>query len=405
MKRLFLLAAGLFVAASCFWCTSQDVLAAAPGDCLINEFVANPSGADTDKEWIEIFNASGAAVNLSGWIINDGSNHAISGSSTIPAGGYAVVCRNADASLNGGVTCHYTAALALANSGDRNIVLRDNLGNEINSISYADGSIVEGASRYRDAGTWQNSTSGFYNGSDYGTPGSVNVAEEEVVDAEKSGSLNANVSLTLLDINALVQQDSANISFHVNANGTGTVQYGMTNAYGQNETESIVAGANEIELADLECNTTYHYRVSVSAGGETVASNDATFEIVCGAIDINSLNMTKAAAKADGTFENGWEWVYDITVWDEEDDNLQMKFGQWGSGANAMNSAGNVRFSVDNGATWTEIVGNDVYSSLVAVSDANVGSSGIQARIVVQTKVPKGTLMGSYGAGYSIRAE
>lgn len=41
------------------------------GEVVINEFVADPS--DNDTEWIEIFNASYKEIDLSGWLIEDGS--------------------------------------------------------------------------------------------------------------------------------------------------------------------------------------------------------------------------------------------------------------------------------------------------------------------------------------------
>src|SRR6188508_2566383 len=37
-----------------------------PGDLVITEVMANPAGPDTGQEWFEIYNASSAAVDLSG---------------------------------------------------------------------------------------------------------------------------------------------------------------------------------------------------------------------------------------------------------------------------------------------------------------------------------------------------
>ncbi len=47
---------------------SMDEICAArlPGDLVISEFMANPSGEDSKNEWIEIFNASGAEIDLAG---------------------------------------------------------------------------------------------------------------------------------------------------------------------------------------------------------------------------------------------------------------------------------------------------------------------------------------------------
>jgi len=38
---------------------------------LISEVLYNPSGDDQDQEWVELYNPTGAAVNLSGWLLGD----------------------------------------------------------------------------------------------------------------------------------------------------------------------------------------------------------------------------------------------------------------------------------------------------------------------------------------------
>lgn len=52
-----------------------------PGDLVITEFMANPTGADTGKEWIEIYNPTDAEIDLSGVLLRfrraDGSSERI----------------------------------------------------------------------------------------------------------------------------------------------------------------------------------------------------------------------------------------------------------------------------------------------------------------------------------------
>lgn len=71
---------------------------------IINEIMYNPQGADTDHEWIEVYNNSSTdSVDLTGDKFNDGSNHGLNqppanggqGSLVIPAGGYAILSGNA----------------------------------------------------------------------------------------------------------------------------------------------------------------------------------------------------------------------------------------------------------------------------------------------------------------------
>jgi prepilin-type N-terminal cleavage/methylation domain-containing protein len=66
-------------------------------DIIINEFMYNPAagGNDAAGEWVELINIGDSAIDVSGWTINIDSLTAHpqygNGSTTIPAGGYAVI--------------------------------------------------------------------------------------------------------------------------------------------------------------------------------------------------------------------------------------------------------------------------------------------------------------------------
>ncbi len=65
-----------------------------PQDIVINEIMYNPSGTDTNHEWIEIYNNKSGPINLTGWKFVDGSTHTFSsaqGDMIISAGGYAII--------------------------------------------------------------------------------------------------------------------------------------------------------------------------------------------------------------------------------------------------------------------------------------------------------------------------
>ena len=52
--------------------TGLPVAAAAPGDVVINEIIQNPAAvADAAGEWFELYNATGAAIDINGWTIAD----------------------------------------------------------------------------------------------------------------------------------------------------------------------------------------------------------------------------------------------------------------------------------------------------------------------------------------------
>ena len=72
------------------------------GAVIITEIQDDPRGLDAEREYIELYNPGGAAVDLTGWWIqNCGTNRsALSGS--IRAGEYLVVARVLDESRSGG---------------------------------------------------------------------------------------------------------------------------------------------------------------------------------------------------------------------------------------------------------------------------------------------------------------
>lgn len=63
------------------------------GKIWINEFEQNPSGSDSDNEWVELYNSGTSDVDVTDWVVSssDGSNTTVVLSGTISAGGYMVV--------------------------------------------------------------------------------------------------------------------------------------------------------------------------------------------------------------------------------------------------------------------------------------------------------------------------
>jgi predicted extracellular nuclease len=97
---------------------------------LISEFLADPQAvSDTQGEWIELYNASAAPVNLYGWKLTDlgGNLHTIAADLVVQPGGYVVLARNGDLTLNGGVSVHYLyRGYSLANGEDAIVLLAPN---------------------------------------------------------------------------------------------------------------------------------------------------------------------------------------------------------------------------------------------------------------------------------------
>ncbi|MEP4888432.1 MAG: ExeM/NucH family extracellular endonuclease [Aliiglaciecola sp.] len=153
---------------------------------VITEIMQNPSAvSDSYGEWFEVLNTSTQVINLNGWTIrdNDTDSFVVDEDVFIGVGEYAVLGKNADTSVNGGIILAYAFgnSMFLSNSSDE-VVLVDPEGNIIDEIAYDDGDTFpdpNGASMYlvdlygdNNIGTkWAEDTTNFYGSSDSGTPG------------------------------------------------------------------------------------------------------------------------------------------------------------------------------------------------------------------------------------------
>jgi len=66
---------------------------------VINEIMYDPISGDDADQYVEIYNASSKAVDLSGWQFVDGIDYEFPGGVQIPGGGYYVVARDRARSL------------------------------------------------------------------------------------------------------------------------------------------------------------------------------------------------------------------------------------------------------------------------------------------------------------------
>lgn len=165
-------------------------LLAVPGDVIVTEIMKDPTVvADSDGEWFELLNTTGADIDLNGWTLldNDSDSHVIAngGPLTITAGSYLVLGANGDTGTNGGVTLAYSygSGFDLANGADE-IVLLDGSLVEIDRVEYDDGATYPdptGAALALIYPTLDNNVGATwcvastpYGGGDAGTPGASN---------------------------------------------------------------------------------------------------------------------------------------------------------------------------------------------------------------------------------------
>lgn len=164
------------------------------GDIIITEIMADPSAVtDTNGEWFEVYNTTGAEIDMNGWTIKDnGSNsHTINTELKVPAGGYAVLGINLDTGTNGNATVNYEySSFTLSNSDDEIIIESPGL-IEIDRVEYDGGpdfpdptgaSFELSSSKLNhvdnnNGSNWKENTTSQYGVSgtgDYGTPGTAN---------------------------------------------------------------------------------------------------------------------------------------------------------------------------------------------------------------------------------------
>jgi hypothetical protein len=407
---------------------------------VINEIqVSSGSGDGQYDDWVELYNATTADIILDGWSIQ--KTNAIGGglyrkalSGTIPAGGYFLIVRN-----------HASTAPALRSAADvlaaaTSFSLVDNsviylVNNNIDISTSSDPSIVDfvgfGNTNIHEGTAAASAVLGIPSGKSIARVPSGEDTDQNSVDflvqdtptpqnsgKQSGGNGDNGVGGTVLptitpDVNPVqnIGVNGAQIVFQVNTSGQALVNYGLNSTYGSSTAAMAVLANTKatINLAGLKCDATYHYSIhAVNVGAtESDQTADATFTTLpCSGIDLNSLTMSKTTAKADDNYTDGWQWQFNITVWNMAETRLKMKFDSW-SGASTLNTANNIQFSIDNGLTWLDITANGAYPTIGAdISGVDNGTdAGRQVKIFVRMKVPTGTLAGTYNSSYGILTE
>ncbi len=110
------------------------------GTVIITEIMKDPYvSEETDGEWFEVMNTSVILANLNGMTFSDlGSNQFVVDSDvSIEPGGLAVLARNGDPALNGGITPDFVYdSLFLDNTADEIVVTFDGI--ELDRVEYQD---------------------------------------------------------------------------------------------------------------------------------------------------------------------------------------------------------------------------------------------------------------------------
>jgi hypothetical protein len=427
---------GIFLLAIIAWggFGTKETRAASADHVVINEVsidsIAGSGG--TDDDWVELYNPTNQAINLTGWSIQKTAG---TGSSlvkvpltgTIPAEGYFLIVRNGAATAASLVSkADVLASNSFSLSQNNIIYLVSTSTNIINStdpniidfVGFGTASFFEGSAAAPaipetksiariPAGEDTNQNSVDFQVQDRPTP----------TNATASGSgtndLGGTVLLTIMPDETPAQNITANaaqIFFQTNAAGTAKIKFGLSSVYDLfTAPEAVTANTPKtISLSGLTCAADYHYAIYAENSGATEndQTEDAVFTTLPCGITVNPITMTKTKAKADNQYADGWQWEFNITVWNLAENSLKMKFDQW-SGAGVLAAADNMQYSVDNGANWIDITANGAYPTIGADISAidNDAAAGRQVKILVRMKVPFGTAAGYYSSNYGILTE
>jgi uncharacterized repeat protein (TIGR01451 family) len=131
---------------------------------VINEIEQNPSGSDTDKEWVELYNPTLSSVSVGGWWLEDshyGRRVVLPAGLSIPQGGYLPVTWSNGALINTNPT-RITLCDPSGRVVDSSLPAKDDANDDLAWARVPDGNDRDRDSDWR----FQASTRGFGNGGD-----------------------------------------------------------------------------------------------------------------------------------------------------------------------------------------------------------------------------------------------
>ncbi|MEK7501372.1 MAG: hypothetical protein AAB629_00430 [Patescibacteria group bacterium] len=130
-------------------------------------------------------------------------------------------------------------------------------------------------------------------------------------------------------------------------------------------------------------------------------------------LGVTGISAVQTFASADNTFENGWKWVFDVTV-PTNKTALKMKFADWTKGSDVIPAEGNIRIysaqssnaydslhaiTINTAGTYSDEMDLNPNIDLDAIS-----KSGRQIQIIVEARVPESSAGGSYSTSYGIKS-
>lgn len=351
-----------------------NAMAAAPGSIVINEVAWAGSADSANDEWIELYNTTGSAVDLTGWVIEDDGSTTYALSGTIAAGSYFLI-EDSETSVNPNAA-DVVVGISLANSGD-SLVLKDETGAVIDSVNSGGGLWPAGDSGTNgsmeridvmasgdDAGNWGTSDG---NGSNatasggtliVGTPGLLNsvgvppITTASVMMNVSNGSPNVGDTIdVVVDVTNVtdlfsygfdIAYDPAILSLSTVAQGTFLSESGSVTTSFQSGLEDGTAGMLIVAEA-----RTVDPKVGLSGSGNLFT---LTFDVVGGAGQSTDVSFVAGSFLADPSGDVSASMV---------DAQVTPQSGSVDSVTNVTVVEAASRYSMQ--LSWNPVVGADVY--------------------------------------------
>ncbi len=129
-------------------------------------------------------------------------------------------------------------------------------------------------------------------------------------------------------------------------------------------------------------------------------------------LGVTQISAVQTFATADGSFENGWRWVFDVTVPTDETI-MQMKFADLTNGSNTIPATDNIRYFSTQSSNAADaehalmVTAPAIYAGAMKINpgaDLDVAKNGRQIQITVEARVPVNSAGGSYSTSYGIKS-
>jgi hypothetical protein len=126
-----------------------------------------------------------------------------------------------------------------------------------------------------------------------------------------------------------------------------------------------------------------------------------------GVLNVVSITPVLTTGSADGSFADGWSYIFNITVPTTEP-NLSMQFSDWlGANSTSLATANDMQISSAQAVNAAPVVitAANTYSTpaLDMVGSISTSTPGLHVQVLVQVKIPLNTVNGSYTTNYGVQ--